>query len=108
MTSGTRRWFFADQLGRHVLDDPDQTVLLIDFRAVFERKQFHHRKPTWCFRRCAAAPPNSVNRACFCGLAPTAKPAVNRRMSRPPTSMRRLHDLDKVLAPQRRLGEYPP
>ena len=39
-----RRWCFADQLGPHFLDDPDQPVLLIESRAVFERRRFHRRK----------------------------------------------------------------
>jgi deoxyribodipyrimidine photolyase-related protein len=42
--AGTRRWCFADQLGPHFLDDPDQPVLLIESRAVFERRRFHRRK----------------------------------------------------------------
>lgn len=39
-----RRWCFADQLGAHFLDHPDQPVLLIESRAVFERRRFHRRK----------------------------------------------------------------
>jgi deoxyribodipyrimidine photolyase-related protein len=39
-----RRWCFADQLGPHFLDEPDQPVLLIESRAVFERRRFHRRK----------------------------------------------------------------
>ncbi|HME14937.1 MAG TPA: cryptochrome/photolyase family protein [Mycobacterium sp.] len=39
-----RRWCFADQLRPHFLDDPDQPVLLIESRAVFERRRFHRRK----------------------------------------------------------------
>ncbi len=39
-----RRWCFADQLGEHFLDDPGQPVLLIESRAVFERRRFHRRK----------------------------------------------------------------
>ena len=39
-----RRWCFADQLGPHFLDAPDQPVLLIESRAVFERRRFHRRK----------------------------------------------------------------
>ncbi|HSK25888.1 MAG TPA: cryptochrome/photolyase family protein [Jiangellales bacterium] len=38
------RWLFADQLGPHFLDTPDQTVLLIESRAVFRRRRFHRRK----------------------------------------------------------------
>ncbi|ORW60932.1 cryptochrome/photolyase family protein [Mycobacterium parmense] len=38
------RWCFADQLGPHFLDSPDQPVLLIESRAVFERRAFHRRK----------------------------------------------------------------
>src|SRR3954454_12380268 len=40
----TRRWCFADQLGPHFLDTPDQPVLLIESRAVFRRRRFHRRK----------------------------------------------------------------
>jgi deoxyribodipyrimidine photolyase-related protein len=40
----SRRWCFADQLGGHFLDDPGQPVLLIESRAVFERRRFHRRK----------------------------------------------------------------
>ena len=32
---GMRRWLFADQLGPHFLDEPDQPVLLIEARSVF-------------------------------------------------------------------------
>ncbi len=39
-----RRWCFADRLGPHFLDDRDQPVLLIESRAVFERRRFHRRK----------------------------------------------------------------
>jgi deoxyribodipyrimidine photolyase-related protein len=39
-----RRWCFADQLGPHFLDFPDQPVLLIESRAVFGRRRFHRRK----------------------------------------------------------------
>jgi deoxyribodipyrimidine photolyase-related protein len=41
---GTRRWCFADQLGPHFLDRPDQPVLLIESRAVFARRRFHRQK----------------------------------------------------------------
>lgn len=44
MSPDARRWCFADQLGPHFLDDPDQPVLLIESRAVFERRRFHRRK----------------------------------------------------------------
>ncbi|HET9889720.1 MAG TPA: cryptochrome/photolyase family protein, partial [Mycobacterium sp.] len=44
MESAERRWCFADQLGPHFLDRPDQPVLLIESRAVFERRRFHRRK----------------------------------------------------------------
>lgn len=45
MTGGeSRRWCFADQLGPHFLDHPDQPVLLIESRAVFGRRRFHRRK----------------------------------------------------------------
>ncbi|MGO9250120.1 MAG: cryptochrome/photolyase family protein [Mycobacterium sp.] len=43
-TSAVRRWCFADQLGPHFLDHPDQRVLLIESRAVFQRRRFHRRK----------------------------------------------------------------
>lgn len=39
-----RRWCFADQLGPHFLDALDQPVLLVESRAVFERRRFHRRK----------------------------------------------------------------
>src|SRR3954468_1573191 len=41
---GTRRWCFADQLGPHFLDAPDQPVLLVESRAVFRRRRFHRQK----------------------------------------------------------------
>src|SRR5919112_5564830 len=41
---GTRRWCFADQLGPHFLDTPDQPVLLVESRAVFRRRRFHRQK----------------------------------------------------------------
>jgi len=41
---GTRRWCFADQLGPHFLDRPDQPVLLVESRAVFTRRRFHRQK----------------------------------------------------------------
>jgi deoxyribodipyrimidine photolyase-related protein len=41
---GTRRWCFADQLGGHFLDAPDQPVLLVESRAVFRRRRFHRQK----------------------------------------------------------------
>jgi deoxyribodipyrimidine photolyase-related protein len=40
----TRRWCFADQLGPHFLDRPDQPVLLVESRAVFARRRFHRQK----------------------------------------------------------------
>lgn len=40
----SRRWCFADQLGPHFLDEPDQPALLIESRAVFARRRFHRRK----------------------------------------------------------------
>ncbi|MGZ4582790.1 MAG: cryptochrome/photolyase family protein [Mycobacterium sp.] len=43
-SSAVRRWCFADQPGPHFLDHPDQPVLLIESRAVFERRRFHRRK----------------------------------------------------------------
>ncbi|MBB4739025.1 deoxyribodipyrimidine photolyase-related protein [Actinoplanes octamycinicus] len=39
-----RRWLFADQLGPHFLDAPDQPVLLIESKAVFRRRAFHRQK----------------------------------------------------------------
>lgn len=39
-----RRWLFADQLGPHFLDAPDQPVLLVESRAVFRRRRFHRQK----------------------------------------------------------------
>jgi deoxyribodipyrimidine photolyase-related protein len=39
-----RRWLFADQLGPYFLDQPDQPVLLIESRRVFERRRFHRQK----------------------------------------------------------------
>ncbi|WP_309229430.1 MULTISPECIES: cryptochrome/photolyase family protein [unclassified Blastococcus] len=41
---GTRRWCFADQLGPHFLDRPDQPVLLVESRAVLGRRRFHRQK----------------------------------------------------------------
>ncbi|MCV2489698.1 cryptochrome/photolyase family protein [Geodermatophilus sp. YIM 151500] len=41
---GTRRWLFADQLGPHFLDAPDQPVLLVESKAVFARRRFHRQK----------------------------------------------------------------
>jgi deoxyribodipyrimidine photolyase-related protein len=39
-----RRWVFADQLGPHFLDAPDQPVLLVESKAVFRRRAFHRQK----------------------------------------------------------------
>lgn len=39
-----QRWLFADQLGPHFLDEPDQPVLLVESRAVFRRRRFHRAK----------------------------------------------------------------
>jgi deoxyribodipyrimidine photolyase-related protein len=39
-----RRWLFADQLGPHFLDDPEQPVLLVISRAVFRRRRYHRQK----------------------------------------------------------------
>src|SRR3954471_17116827 len=44
MAPMTRRWLFADQLGPHFLDAPDQPVLLIESKAVFRRRRFHRQK----------------------------------------------------------------
>jgi len=44
MSSDTRRWCFADQLGPHFLDEPDQPVLLIESQAAFTRRRYHRRK----------------------------------------------------------------
>ncbi|WP_233517474.1 cryptochrome/photolyase family protein [Geodermatophilus marinus] len=41
---GTRRWCFADQLGPHFLDAPDQPVLLVESRGVLARRRFHRQK----------------------------------------------------------------
>src|SRR3712207_2169538 len=41
---GTRRWCFADQLGPHFLDRPDQPVLLVESLAVLRRRRFHRQK----------------------------------------------------------------
>ncbi|WP_433301863.1 cryptochrome/photolyase family protein [Actinoplanes sp. CA-030573] len=38
------RWLFADQLGPHFLDQPDQEVLLVESKAVFRRRVFHRQK----------------------------------------------------------------
>ena len=40
----TRRWLFADQLGPHFLDRPDQPVLLVESTEVFRRRRFHRQK----------------------------------------------------------------
>ena len=40
----TVRWLFADQLGPHFLDDPEQEVLLVESRAVLTRRRFHRAK----------------------------------------------------------------
>jgi deoxyribodipyrimidine photolyase-related protein len=39
-----RRWLFADQLGPHFLDAPDQPVLLIVSKAAFRRRRYHRQK----------------------------------------------------------------
>src|ERR1700733_8362587 len=44
MSDMTRRWLFADQLGPHFLDAPDQPVLLVESKAVFRRRRFHRQK----------------------------------------------------------------
>src|ERR1700733_1751563 len=44
MSPDTRRWCFADQLGPHFLDEPDQPVVLIESQAAFTRRRFHRRK----------------------------------------------------------------
>ncbi len=38
------RWLFADQLGPHFLDAPDQPVLLVESRRVFARRRLHRQK----------------------------------------------------------------
>lgn len=43
-SSASHRWLFADQLGPHFLDGPDQPVLLVESRAVFRRRRFHRQK----------------------------------------------------------------
>ncbi len=40
----TTRWLFADQLGPHFLDTPDQRVLLVESPAVLRRRRFHRQK----------------------------------------------------------------
>jgi deoxyribodipyrimidine photolyase-related protein len=42
--SDTVRWLFADQLGPHFLDAPDQRVLLVESPAVLRRRRFHRQK----------------------------------------------------------------
>jgi deoxyribodipyrimidine photolyase-related protein len=39
----TRRRTFADRLGPHFLDAPDQPVPLIESKAVFARRRFHRQ-----------------------------------------------------------------
>ena len=39
-----RRWLFGDQLGPHFLDSAGAPALLIEARAVFERRVFHRQK----------------------------------------------------------------
>ena len=41
---GTRRWLFADQLGPHFLDAPDQPVLLVESLAALRRSRVHRQK----------------------------------------------------------------
>ena len=40
----TRRWLFGDQLGPGFVDEPTQQVLMIESRAVFDRRRFHRAK----------------------------------------------------------------
>ena len=40
----TRRWLFAEQLGPHFLDAPDQPVLLVESSAVLGRRRVHRQK----------------------------------------------------------------
>jgi deoxyribodipyrimidine photolyase-related protein len=42
--TASTRWLFADQLGPHFLDTPDQPVLLVESRAVLRRRRFHRQK----------------------------------------------------------------
>src|ERR1700709_257876 len=44
MATRTRRWLFGDQLRPHFVDDDEQSVLLIESRAVFARKRWHRQK----------------------------------------------------------------
>jgi deoxyribodipyrimidine photolyase-related protein len=44
MPAPGRRWLFADQLGDHFLDEPDQPVLLIEATGVLRRRRFHRQK----------------------------------------------------------------
>ncbi|MEU8238120.1 cryptochrome/photolyase family protein [Actinoplanes missouriensis] len=39
-----RRWLFADQLGPHFLDSPEQPVLVVESKGVFRRRVFHRQK----------------------------------------------------------------
>ncbi|WP_109775606.1 cryptochrome/photolyase family protein [Quadrisphaera granulorum] len=43
-TPQTVRWLFADQLGPHFLDTPDQRAVLIESSRVFARRTVHRRK----------------------------------------------------------------
>ena len=38
------RWLFADQLGPHFLDDPEQPILLVESRAALARRPYHRAK----------------------------------------------------------------
>ena len=58
----TRRWLFADQLGPHFLDDPDQLVLLVEAQACSPAAASTGRRPTSCSPRCATAPPSWASR----------------------------------------------
>jgi deoxyribodipyrimidine photolyase-related protein len=40
----SRRWLFADQLGPHFLDAPEQPALLVESRAAFARRPLHRRR----------------------------------------------------------------
>ena len=116
MNSGTRRWCFADQLGPDVRDDPNKPVLLIESRAVFERRRFHRRKTHLVLSALRHRAAELGDQALFLQTRTyrealdrnTKRLTGNRRMSRPLAGMQRLGDLDEVVAQQRRLGDSPP
>ncbi len=40
----TTRWLFGDQLGAHFVEDHDDAVLMVESKAVFQRRRFHRAK----------------------------------------------------------------